>query len=202
MNIGKKILSAFVEVSEETKPPAPTEAAPEVSPPVIYQHHADTVKFKQYFIQLFEEANIPGPDYYEFSKMIEAMKVIPDEKARYAAAFAGLSAQGLDKTKLLSTASQYLQLLDKDASDFSNTIDVVLHERVLSRKTELEEKSNRIDQLSREIAELQNRIVLLQNEIKENEEKIESNSKGYQKELSDRKNKILSDIEKIKQHIS
>jgi len=202
MNIGKKILSAFVEVSEETKPPAPTEVAAETSPPVNYQHNADTSKFKQYFIRLFEEANIPGPDYYEFSKMIEAMKVIPDEKARYVAAFAGLSVQGLDKAKLLSTASQYLQLLDKDASNFSNTIDATLHERVLSRKTEMEEKRNRINQLSQEVADLQNKIVLLQNEIKENEERIENNSNGYQKELSEMKNRILSDIEKINQHIS
>lgn len=200
MNLGKKILSAFVEVSENTKPPTITEVVP--APAVNDQQTADTGKFKQYFSKLFEEANIPGPDYYEFSKMVEVMSTIPDEKARYAAAFAGLSVQGLDKTRLLSTATQYLQLLDNDASNFNNTIAAALQEKVLNRKDEIEEKSKKIQQLSKEIADLQNLIALLQNEISENEEKIRSNSSGYETESNNIKNKIMLDIEKIKQHIN
>jgi peptidoglycan hydrolase CwlO-like protein len=202
MNIGKKILSAFVEVSEDKKPPGTIEVVTSTTPVVHYQPTADTGKFKQYFHKLFEEANILGPDYYEFSRMIEAMKAIPDEKARYLAAFAGLSVQGLDKARLLSTAGQYLQVLETDASNFNNTIDAALHEKVVSKKGEIEEKSKRIQQLSQEIADLQNKIAVLQNEIKENEEKIESNSSGYQTELVNMKNKIVADIEKIKQHIN
>lgn len=201
MNIGKKILSAFVEVSEDTKLPDSTEVVT-AKPVVNYQSTADTGKFKQYFNKLFGEANIQGPDYYEFSKMIEAMRDIPDEKARYLTAFAGLSVQGLDKARLLSTASQYLQVLETDASNFNSTIDATLHEKVVSKKQEIEEKSKRIQQLSQEIADLQNKIAVLQNEIKENEEKIENNSSGYKTELASMKNKIQSDIEKIKQHIN
>jgi len=202
MNIGKKILSAFVEVSEDAKPPVITGTVAATTPVVHYQPGADTGKFKQYFNKLFEEANIQGPDYYEFSKMIEAMNSIPDERARYQAAFAGLAVQGLDKTKLLSTASAYLQVLETDASNFNHTIDVALQEKVVSKKEEMEEKSKRIQQLSQEITELQNRMAVLKNESKENEEKIENNSNAYQAELVNRKNKIQSDIEKIKQHIN
>jgi len=200
MNIGKKILSAFVEVSEDTKPPTATEV--EETPVVRYQSSTDREKFQQYFNTLFEEANIQGPDYYEFSKMIEAMSSIPDEKARYAAAFAGLSVQGLDKTRLLSTAVQYLQVLETDASNFNNTIDATLHEKVINKKLEIEEKNKKIQQLSREIKDLQNKMMALQKEIKESEEKIENNSTGYKTESDHMKNKIQSDIEKIKQHIS
>ena len=200
MNIGKKILSAFVEVSEDTKPPTSTEV--EETPVVRYQPSTDREKFQQYFNTLFEEANIQGPDYYEFSKMIEAMSSIPDEKARYLAAFAGLSVQGLDKTRLLSTASQYLQVLETDASNFNNTIDATLHEKVINKKLEIEEKNKKIQQLSREIEDLQNKMMVLQKEIKESEEKIENNSTGYKTESDHMKNKIQSDIEKIKQHIS
>lgn len=201
MNIGKKILSAFVEVSQDTKPPNITEVVAATTPVMHYQS-TDPGKFKLYFNKLFEEANIQGPDYYEFSKMIGAMNVIPDEKARYLAAFAGLSVQGLDRTRLLLTASQYLQVLETDASNFNSTIDAALHEKVVSKKQEIEEKNKRIQQLSQEIADLQNKIALLQNEVRENEEKIESNSNGYQTELANMKNKIQSDIEKIKQHIN
>jgi len=202
MNIGKKILSAFVEVSQDTKPPDATEVIVSTPPVVHNQPIADTAKFKQYFNKLFEDANIQGPDYFEFSKMIEAMHVIPDESARYQAAFAGLSVQGLDKARLLSTASQYLQVLETDASNFNNTLDATLHDKVVSKKKDIEEKNKRIQQLSQEMIDLQNKIAVLQNEIKENEEKIENNSSGYQTELAGMKNKIQSDIEKIKQHIN
>lgn len=202
MNIGKKILSAFVEVSEDTKPPGATGTIEATTTVVHYEASVETGKFKQYFNKLFEEANIQGPDYYEFSKMIEAMNIIPDEKSRYRAAFAGLTVQGLDKARLLSTAAQYLQVLETDASNFNNTIDATLQEKVVSKKGEIEEKSKRIQQLAEEITDLQNKMAVLQNEIKENEEKIQNNNSGYQAEMANMKNKIQSDIEKIKQHIN
>jgi peptidoglycan hydrolase CwlO-like protein len=198
MNIGKKILSAFVEVSEDTKPLSEVAAIPVVQ----QQNSVDKDKFKHYFNTLFEQANIQGPDYYEFSKMIEAMNSIPDEKARYAAAFAGLKVQGLNKATLLSTASEYLQVLETDAANFNSTIDATLHEKVVSKKQEIEQKNKRIQDLSQEIVELQNNIIVLENEIKDNEQKLENNSNCYQRESLNMKNMIASDIEKIKRHIS
>src|SRR6476659_5324880 len=102
-HFGKKILYAFVEVTEE-KPVTATDVSEMHSS--THTATAGTVaagseKFKQYFDQLFKDANLPGPDYFEFSKMTEAMMGITDERARYSAAFAGLSVQGLDKQKLL-----------------------------------------------------------------------------------------------------
>lgn len=204
-SIGKKILSAFVEISddEKTPPVKAVEHVAEYAGPA--QSHAPSVehseKFLQYFEKLFREANIPGPDYFEFSKMIEAMSSIPDEKVRYTAVFAGLSLQGLDKTKLLSTAAEYLRVLNTDASNFDSTVDKALQEKVHTKKKELGEKTGRIEQLSREISELRRQIASLEGEIKENEEKIESNSGSYKIESERMKARIASDIEKIKQYI-
>ena len=202
MNIGKKILSAFVEVAEEAKPALKAEEVSAITAAITYQPPVDTTRFKQYFDKLFAEANIQGPDYFEFSKMIEAMRSIPDEKARYAAAFAGLSVQGLDKQKLLSTAAEYVQVLDKDAANFSNTIDTALQEKVVSKQKSIEENSRRIQQLSDEITDLKNKIAVLQDEIRGNEEKIKNSTGGYKIELENIKSRILQDIEKIKQFIN
>src|SRR5687767_1999270 len=127
-NIGKKILSAFIEIKDDPKKESEknVEQAP-VYEPVAHNKTTFTAaqaddKFKQYFDKLFRESNIPGPDYFEFTKMTEAMHNIPDETARYAAAFAGLSVQGLDKTKLISTAEQYIKLLETDAANFLSTV--------------------------------------------------------------------------------
>jgi hypothetical protein len=205
-SIGKRILSAFVELKEEeNSSPANSNKETPVYRETItksYQPVEKNDRFVQYFEKLFREANLPGPDYFEFSKMIEAMKSIPDEKARYAAAYAGLSVQGLDKEKLLSTATEYLRILKADAANFGNTVDAALQEKVILKKQEMGEKTARIEQLSNEINELHRQIEILQHEISENEEKIESNSGSYKRESENMKAGIERDIEKIKQHIN
>ena len=203
-SIGKKILSAFVEISHEKTPPVkPVEHGTDYpdagkSPAPAVEH---SEKFLQHFEKLFREANIPGPDYFEFSKMIEAMNSIPDEKARYTAAFAGLGVQGLDKTKLLSTAAEYLRVLNTDASNFDSTVDLALKEKVHTKKKEFDEKAGRIEHLSREIHELRRQIASLEAEIKENEAKIKSNSGAYKTESERMIARIAGDVEKIKQYI-
>jgi len=162
---------------------------------------AGNPRFMEYFDKLFSEANIPGPDYYEFSKMIEAMQAIPDEQARFYAAYAGLQVQGLDKEKLLSTAGEYLRVLSADAGHFQATVDSALQEKVQRRTTEAEEKGERIRQLSQEILDLQGQITALQAEIRENKEKIESSSGGYTVESERRRARIEADVEKIKHYI-
>jgi predicted ribosome quality control (RQC) complex YloA/Tae2 family protein len=206
-SLGKKILSAFVEVSDDQKSKeTPPETKPVQQPVYSSATNATSTgsvdsRFKTYFDKLFTEANIPGPDYYEFSKMIEAMQSMADERSRYSAAFAGLSVQGLDKQKLLSTADQYLQVLNTDAANFNNTVDAALKEKVHHKKSEAEEKTKRIQQLQQEIQELENQITRLQQEILENEQKIESSTGGYKNASDAMRSRILSDMEKIKQYI-
>lgn len=204
-SFGKKILSAFVEIKD--KPELKPDTEKPIGPSTIYSAPAAERsapvdnKFKQYFDKLFRESNIPGPDYFEFSKMTEAMQNITDETARYSAAFAGLSVQGLDKQKLLSTAEQYIRLLETDATHFLSTVDAALKEKVHQKKAEADEKNKRIQQLSQEIQSLQEQVVSLQEEIKENEERIEASTGGYQIASENMKQRIETDIEKIKRFI-
>src|SRR4051794_1957270 len=96
-SFGKKFLSAFVEVTEEKKAEQVVVGEPAVKPSftaTIPQAADANSKFNEYFNKLIAEANLPGPDYYEFSKMTEAMQGISDEKGRYCAAYAGLQVQG------------------------------------------------------------------------------------------------------------
>ncbi len=158
-------------------------------------------RFADYFDKLFSDANIPGPDYYEFSKMINAMLLISDEQSRFYAAYAGLQVQGLDKQKLLSTAAEYLRVLTTDANQFQTTVEAALQEKVHTRMLEAEEKGRRIQVLSQEILKLQEEIAAMQREIGENKDKLTASSTAYVMESGRRKQQIEADIEKINHYI-
>jgi len=242
-SLGKKILSAFVEVNAPGKTAGPEKGSPEKaesskrgddvdkrSEPVRHEVRKEEVnagaayegpaeaggsstvnaggtnaaadpRMMEYFDKLFSEANIPGPDYFEFSKMVAALKAVPDEFSRFCAAYAGLQVQGLTKEKLVSTAEEYLRVLDTDAQKFQATVDAALQEKVHGKKAEAEEKSERIRNLSREISDLQGQITSLQAEIRESEQKINGRSVEYSSESNARQRQIAADIEKIKQYI-
>ncbi|MBS1604985.1 MAG: hypothetical protein JST42_20145 [Bacteroidetes bacterium] len=203
--IGKKILSAFIETTEPSPAePSKIEAAAAAAPAQAVQASPaaqSDQRFADYFDKLFSDANIPGPDYFEFSKMVAAMQVISDERARYYAAFAGLQVQGLDKQKLLSTAAEYLRMLTADAGQFRKTVEAALQEKVHSRTAEADEKSRRIQALSQEILKLQEEIAAMQREIGENSDKLTASSNAYATESSRRKQQIESDIRKIDNYI-
>ncbi len=208
MSIGKKILSAFIEVEEdkENSSSEHEESSSNIKQTQSYSNSYNTPessgKFKQYFDNLFKDSNMPGPDYFEFTKMVEAMSAIPDERARFVASFAGLSVQGLSKSKLIQTANQYLEILEKDSTNFNASINAAIDEKVESKRNEIVGKTKRIQDLSQEISDLNNRIAILKNEIQENEEKIKNSTGGYNNESAIMKNKIKQDIEKMNQYLS
>jgi len=218
--LGKKILSAFVEVNPPDAQPAASDknkkgedsSTPEdgraTATPGNNSQWSGTrqstpsdSRMVEYFDKLFSEANIPGPDYFEFAKMVSALKAIPDEFTKFSAAFAGLQVQGLTREKLLSTAEEYLKVLDTDAAHFHSTVEAALQEKVQNKKAEAEEKATRIQALSKEINELQSQIAALQAEIMDSEQKITGRSGDYTTESTARKQQIAADIEKIKQYI-
>jgi hypothetical protein len=216
--IGKRILSAFIDIEPRNNdgaagknsdslagkgngPASGNTPGQQAAFPKEEQPGRPDPRFTDYFDKLFSEANIPGPDYYEFSKMIEAMQAIANEQARFYAAFAGLQVQGLDKGKLLSTAGEYLRMLSADADHFHTTVDAALQEKVHGKAAAVEEKSERIRALSQDIIGLQEQIAALQAEITENKEKLEAGNTGYAAESERRKARIEADMEKIRHYI-
>ncbi|GAB4094330.1 zinc ribbon domain-containing protein [Flaviaesturariibacter terrae] len=199
MNIGKKILSALVEMPEE---PRPANAPPTNVNAQTKADSAELDKFRRHFAHLLDEANLPGPDYYEFARMTAAMNMLPEEGARYQAAFAGLQVQGLNKQRLVESAQQYLHLLEEDAQRFIASLASAATEKVEARETELEAQQRRIAELSAELASLQDRISTLKAEIEANSGKLEGARTAYQLVLSEEQARIRQHLEKIQKHIS
>ena len=208
----KKALSVFVEFDEDSSKPAePTFSKPQASSSSKVEsskaslNSEEIEKFEKHFDNLMNEANLPGPDYFEFCKMMEALEAaVPDEKARYAAVFASLSAQGLSKEKLINSAAKYKMVIQDDKTKFEQAVNDKLKGEVDSRKIEVSNLQNKIVQnteaikkLTQEITDSQGKIQSLSAEITEKESKIKTNIDGYSIASSAMLNKINVDIQKI-----
>jgi uncharacterized protein YlxW (UPF0749 family) len=155
---------------------------------------------------LFDKANLPGPDYYEFWKMMETLEAaVPDETVRMTAVFSTLKIQGLNKEMLISSAEKYLKVIDKDKLEFQNAVNTKVLGEIEGRKSSVEElekknKSNAemIQNLTKEINDNQQKITALKKEVIDEEAKINSNKNGYNIACDAMLAKLSTDIQKIK----
>ncbi len=168
---------------------------------------ADLDKYEQHFTQLFEQANLPGPDYFEFWRTMEALEAhIPEETARIKAAFASLSVQGLDKTKLLRTATQYREIVLNDKANFEAAVQNKAQTEIAARQAEwqhLQQQSEslqrQIEQLQQQVAAAQQRMEQIAREIEQEKSKIEQVYRGYSTACEAMVSKINADIARLEQ---
>ncbi len=205
----KKALGVFVEFDEEQNKEAAPSSIQMPSIPIEISrnpdNHAEAAKFEKYFENLFEKANMPGPDYFEFYKTMEMLEAhIADEKARLSATFASLAIQGLTKKNLLETAAKYRSIIQQDKSNFENALDEKMKADIGQRQDQLkgmEQKiaanSEQIQNLTKEISDTQVLIGQIKTEVMEQENKLTKNKNGYQVACQAVLNKIETDIQKI-----
>jgi predicted nuclease with TOPRIM domain len=166
----------------------------------------DIDKFDKHFSDLFDKVNLPGPDYYEFWKMMETLEAaVPDEAVRMNAVFSTLKVQGLSKETLISSAEKYLEVVDKDKLEFQNAVNSKVLGEIEGRKTtidELEKKNQQnaemIQKLTQEISDNNQKITSLKKEVIDEEAKINGNTNGYNIACDAMLAQLSSDIQKIK----
>lgn len=213
-NFFKKAVGLFVDfVPDEKQNHTEASPQPDAQPtpvsayteqePVISQEDAD--KFEKHFAALFEKANLPGPDYFEFWKMMETLAGhVVLESARMAAVYATLCAQGLNKEKLLHSARHYRDMLVQDQQEFARAADQRMQAEVEGRRIRMQElvgqnsaHAQLIQELSAEIATNQQEIKKLQTQAMEEEQKVQTNRQGYRLASEAMLKKMESDIHKI-----
>ncbi len=180
---------------------------PSASQSTISPEDAD--KFEKHFEELFDGANLPGPDYYEFWKMMETLEAaVPDDKIRLTAVYASLQVQGLSKEKLLETAAAYQQIIEKDRTEFQGAVNAKASKDIEGRKAtvvELEKKNaanaEKIQQLTKEIQDNNAAVEALKKEVIDEEAKLNNNRNGYNIACDAMMAMIGGDIQKIKTHL-
>jgi chromosome segregation ATPase len=207
--IFKKAMGLFVEFEEapqkSTHQTSTSSSGPiRVSPQQVLNAE-EFDKFEKHFEKLFDQTNLPGPDYYEFMKMMETLEVhIKDEKARMSATYASLTIQGLTKEKLVQTANQYKEVISKDKAQFEKIANDKSEKEIGQKRKDfagLEETIKRhsemIQKLTQEISDSQIAMGKLKATITEEESKLSKNKQGYLLACEAMMKKISDDITNI-----
>ena len=208
------ITNLFWQAEEESKVEPTQEAAP-VAAPVEPVRTAvvgtpDEAIAKS-LSEAIEQADIPGFDYLEFAKMVEALKqTIPAEATQYQTAYT--SATAFDKTvtadKLISTASVYLDALKAKEEVFLTVYKNKYDETVVGKEKEIsliqakvEEKAKAIELLNDEINLLSTKKIEIANKISQDRGDLEQVHTNFKATLDMFVGKISSDVEKIKKYL-
>jgi hypothetical protein len=211
--IFKKAMGLFVEFEEEQQSASSsnqsssspsTSSATRVSPQQMLNAE-EFDKFEKHFEKLFDQANLPGPDYYEFMKMMETLEAhIKDEKARISATYASLTIQGLTKEKLVETATKYKEIIGADKMQFEKIANAKSEQEIGQKRKDLKgledtivKNSEMIQKLTKEITEAQVALGGLKATISEEEQKLARNKQGYMMACEAMLQKISEDIKKI-----
>lgn len=185
---------------ERAAGPVPDSASSPAVQPLAAADRAAFEKFKNYFRELYEKANLPGPDFYEFSNMTEAMgSIIPDD-VKYPSVLAGFGG-ALTKDKLLSSAGQYLDVIGKDVSDFEQSWQAAVKSKVEDRRTQIARKAEDIQKMQEEIARLNNEIAELNRQAQEEEARLASEKAAYHQQAALLQEKIKTGVDKINRFI-
>jgi hypothetical protein len=210
--IFKKAMGLFVEFEDapqdsqaQTSSPSSKSGTPRASAPQVVLNAEDFDKFEKHFEKLFEQANFPGPDYYEFMKMMETLEAhIKDEKARMSATFASLAIQGMTKDRLVDTATKYKELIGQDKNQFEKIANDKSEKEIGQKRKDLQQleetvvrHSEMIQKLTKEITDSQAAMGKLKATISDEEGKLAKNKQGYMVACEAMVRKITDDISKI-----
>ena len=167
-------------------------------------------KFIKHFETLLSEANVPGPDYYEFKQAINNMAALSlDEATKYKVAFATLSTQGLTKDKIASTLNSYIQLITADKATFDANVAEKIANDISSRDANIKinedlskQYADQIDELSKKINENNIIINTLRTEQSEIQNKINNSISNYTASQNKFLNDLTNDVQKISTYLS
>jgi chromosome segregation ATPase len=166
-------------------------------------------KSVEFLTRAMTKKNLPGFDYLEFKQSLVALVAMDmDEKTAFKSAFATASTVGLTKEKLLKTAHHYQSVLDLEKKQFDEAHEKRLHQKVASKKTEVEKLKKQILEYQKKIEELQMKVAKATDVIENADEqiqteltKINDTKENFDFTFQSLKNQIEKDIESINEYL-
>lgn len=183
-----------------------------VAPTIVQPGAAITVDkdIKAALLQSLQDNKLAGFDYLKFVAALEEMKEIGGtEEARLKMTFITAKQLGVDKTKLIESANHYLEVLKKDAVDFSSNLadkqakNIGVNEK---RLEDVEKATNNhretITTLNAEIEKLQQEKYALTVQIADERARLENKKSAFEYTHTSLTNEIKDNIQKINQYLN
>lgn len=173
---------------KEDKPKAETKGKPQMSTPVPAPARISPIggtvvdnEFKDYFTNLLKECNIPGPDYFEFSKAIDALNGQPlTEQQKYVSVFSSFATMDVTKAKLLETADIYLKKIAAEKIDFAKELQDNTTKEIGGREAKVSELTAKNQELTEQIQKNNVEISKLKGEINETNVQLSNSAAGFE----------------------
>lgn len=135
------------------------------------------------FIKFFEDelgkSNFPGPDYFEFRKQMQAMylkigKGTPPHVILQAV-LTSFEAMNVPASRLLETAKQYKDILEKKKVDFLNGAGAEKEKQLKKRQETLQAHQDNLKKMQDQLQQLKNQEMQLMDMITKEQTQLEVN---------------------------
>jgi len=135
-----------------------------------------------------------GFDYLKFKDTLKKMAShVPEEAARYAAAGASAESMKMSADDLISSAQDYIAVLDKQEALFKDAQSDI--------QTEVDKDEADLKTINKQIADLESQKAVLEAEIADNTKKINEDKASFDAGYDKLASEIKQDISKIKKYL-
>ena len=144
--------------SSITSSPSPSSTVQQFTNTPYVAPVVDNSEFVEYLEKVFTERNFPGPDYYEFVEGLKKLQsAAMDERIKFISLFAGLSAAGLTKERLLEAAQKYIVIVQEEQKSFKAEVQSSLDNEVAGKEKNLKALNDENINIDAQIAQLNER---------------------------------------------
>lgn len=157
-----------------------------------------------------EANNIDGVDYFEFKQSLANMQALAmDDRSRFMAAFAALSASGLSKDVLVNSLKHYLDIIKQEKSQFGDEMTAFNDHKVEGISNEIDnieatidQKKKRLEEIKREISQLEKAKKSKVQEKEKIENVIAEKASNFEVTVTHIIEQMEGDLNKINQFIN
>jgi chromosome segregation ATPase len=155
-----------------------------------------------------DEANLPGPDYYEFVQSLNEVKDdIPQEDKQFSTVFKTMKGMGLTLQILLDSSSHYISVLKEEKEKFLKSLKLKFSETSKKQKVietlslDIEDMEKQVKLLSDKIVKSNHEIEKLESEIAEEKQKFEDTENNFNTTYNVFVEDIENNVVKIKKYL-
>lgn len=193
--------SLFVKDVEKEEPPVPKQPVTVKAQLSTQTAYTTGIDYRKYLQEKLDEADLPGPDYLEFSKTLKKLEergVLMSDEDKFNTAYTAFEVQGLTWDKISSSAGKYLSVLDDIKGRFEKDLGIAQQTLVANKKATVANEKENILKLEDQIKSKKAQIEKLEAEIDSDTLRLSNETGGFNLEYERSKSLINEHISKIK----